>query len=354
MGWSRINQVRIWIPTNPEKPDHTNLIRLIFVLVLIFAELIPQQIHAQQLQEVKEIRYLMGTRASITLYHSDKHEGKRIIRKAFKIAEDLDRLLSNYKPASEISRINSDSEKTELEVSSALYTFLSKSQQLSFDTRGAFDVSIHGLMDLWRNARQLGKPPTREELDLARAQTGSNLFTLLPQNVVLFANPKVQFDSGGIGKGYAADEMLKFLRMQGIKHALINIGESSITAIGSPPGLPFWKVLFAFPNEDPVGVLHLNNRSLSASDSYSQKFTIHGKTYGHVIDPVTGMPTQKRVQAAAVASSATDAEALTKYLILRGNSALVGAERWKNVEVFTKDSGMVYMSDRFPLELSKE
>jgi thiamine biosynthesis lipoprotein len=303
----------------------------------------------EDLLEAKEVRYLMGTRGQVTLFHPDRHEGRRIIRKAFKIAEDLDRLLSNFKPTSEITLLNADTEKTEKRVSEEFYRFLDTSQQLTRRTAGAFDITVSPLIDLWRIARQKKRLPDRNQLKETRTLVGSHHFSLLPNRKVIFENPALQLHSGGVGKGYAADQMITFLKKEGIQHALVNIGESSIVAIGAPPGSSSWQVVFTFPDSDPIGVVRLNNAALSASDSHASSYTIDEASYGHIIDPATGFPTTVQVKAAAVAPSGAEAEALTKFLVLRGWNNSTAQKHWNSAQAYIQKAGTVFMTADFPL-----
>jgi thiamine biosynthesis lipoprotein len=72
------------------------------------------------------------------------------------------------------------------------------------------------------------------------------------------------------------------------------------------------------PTGQQVGVISLHNQALSVSASFGQAFTIQGQQYGHVIDPRSGMPLQRDLLACVIAPDATQAEALSKALLILG------------------------------------
>jgi thiamine biosynthesis lipoprotein len=49
-----------------------------------------------------------------------------------------------------------------------------------------------------------------------------------------------------------------------------------------------------------------------------QSFEINGQRYGHIIDPRTGYPLQRDLLACVIAPTATQAEALSKALLILG------------------------------------
>jgi thiamine biosynthesis lipoprotein len=129
----------------------------------------------------------------------------------------------------------------------------------------------------------------------------------------------VQIEAGGIGKGMAVDRIAQFLRSAGIKRGFLNFGTSSITALGAPPGQSSWEAEIRFTDTLSLGVVPLNNASFSLSHSFGQGTVIQGVRYGHVIDPRTAMPLTEARGAAVITESATEGEALSKYLVIRGS-----------------------------------
>ena len=140
----------------------------------------------------------------------------------------------------------------------------------------------------------------------ARARSGSRA----PRAAL--AHEGVSVDLGGIAKGWALDRMLPLLRERGIERALLDFGQSSVWALGAPPGAAGWRLLARGPDEGALGVLTLSDQALSVSGSLGQWVEIGGRRYGHVLDPRSGLPLERRRQALVVAPNAALAEALSQ------------------------------------------
>lgn len=308
-------------------------------------------VQANSLKEYREVRYVMGTLLDITLYHEDGKEARKILDHAFSLAQRLDDLLSNYKPKSEINLLNQKAGKGKVSVTPELYAFLALSKDLWQKTDGAFDITVGPLMDLWKDAYKREKMPPRDSLRATMAVVGSHHLLLHPNSEVELTQKGMGIDTGGIGKGFAADRLVGLFKKRGIAKALVNFGHSSIYAMGSPHGDRAWKLLLQFPGQAPVGALELRDEALSASDGLGSSFQIGGKFYGHLVDPKTGLPTTKRIQAVVLGPSATEAEALSKYVILRSWPAGQDGERWGGIQVMRiLESGEIQRSENFPLK----
>jgi thiamine biosynthesis lipoprotein len=123
--------------------------------------------------------------------------------------------------------------------------------------------------------------------------------------------------------------MQAILRERGIDDALLDFGQSSIRALGRPADAPGWRLLARGADDDLLGVLTLSDRALSVSGSLGQWVEIGGRRYGHVLDPRSGQPLERRRQALVVAPDAALAEALSKAVLVLGEGeglALVAAQ----------------------------
>jgi thiamine biosynthesis lipoprotein len=142
-------------------------------------------------------------------------------------------------------------------------------------------------------------------------------------------------DFGGIGKGYALDRLAALLRAQGVTNAMLDFGQSSIWALGTPPDAQGWRLLVQQPNGRHAGIITLHDQALSLSASLGQSFVANGQRYGHVIDPRTGEPLRRDLLACVIAPSAAQAEALSKALLILGESEGIALlQRLAGVEGF--------------------
>ena len=267
---------------------------------------------------LREIHYVMGTLLDITLYHKTGEEAKRVLRGCFQQARCLEEVFSTYDDDSDLSQLNRHAGLGPLEISPELWSVLDASLRLGRETDGALDITLGPLIDLWRAAEEDGPPPSPASVADALSQTGISKVDLLPDGSGQLQQAGMRLDLGGIGKGYAVDRMKALLVRGGVERAFINFGRSSLAAIGSPPDQEAWPVLLHGDDGDPVGIVHLRDHTLSASGSFGHSCQIGETRYGHLIDQRDGFPVRHRALGVAVARTATEAEALTKALVIFG------------------------------------
>jgi thiamine biosynthesis lipoprotein len=274
-------------------------------------------------------RYAMGTVLEIAIEGLDPQPAARALDALYDEALRLDRLFSIYDPESEISRLNRTAGHGKQRVDPEVVEILKLSIAYSELTRGAFDVTIGPLVDLWMEAANRNAPPTASELADARRRVGADRFSALSGDGVSLAEAGVKLDLGGIAKGYALDRMLPLLERHGIEGALLNFGQSSTWAVGAPAGSPGWRLLVRGPEGRFAGLITLRDQALSVSGSQGQWVEIGDRRYGHIIDPRSGEPLIRVRQAVVVSRRAALAEALSLALLVLDAEvglALVAAE----------------------------
>ncbi len=248
----------------------------------------------------------------------------------------LDRLLSHYRPASALSRVNREAANGPVRVEPELLDLLDLCLRWSRESDGAFDVTVGPLMKAWGFFRDEGRVPGKEDLARALAVVGYRHVALDREaGTVRFERPGVELDLGGIGKGYAVDRVIALLQRRGVASALVNLGGSSVYGLGAPPGREAWEIGIQDPT-DPAKIaltVSLRDRALSVSGGYARFFEENGVTYAHVMDPRTGRPVQGVLSVAVLARTATDGDALDNVLFVEGvDRALPVLERRRPTE----------------------
>jgi len=263
---------------------------------------------------VREAHYVMGTILDITVDAPCAETGRAWIRQGVAEARRLDAELSSFRADSALSNLNRSAGGGPSVVPTDLYHVVALSRQLSTGTAGRFDITVSPLVRLWERAAGKNRWPSTREIVAARHAVGAERIRLhAPDRIELPAGAALEL--GGIGKGYAADRIGRLLRELGATSALVNFGQSSIVAIGPPPGAPPWPI-WVRRGEALDGPLHLRDMALSTSASLGRTRRVDGRTIGHIIDPTTGQPLSRSAQATVVASTATEAEAWSKALLI--------------------------------------
>ena len=264
----------------------------------------------------------MGSTYTIAVYGEDRVKMEAAVDAAFEEVFRLDSLLSNYKPDSEWSEVNRRAAERPVEVSPELFELLSKCEEYSRVSDGAFDITVGPLMKLWGFYKGTGRLPHRAEVRGVLARVGYRHVVLDPATrTVRFDRSGVEIDPGGIGKGYAVDRMVKILKQRGIQTALVTGSGSSIYALGAPPSeARGWLIELRDPKDrtKSVAEVFLKNESMSTSGSYEKFFRAEGRIYSHIMDPRTGFPAQGMLSASVIAPRTLDSEAWTKPCFING------------------------------------
>lgn len=267
---------------------------------------------------VSDGRYVMGTVLEITLCAEHTAPLQRSFDSLFATATFFDSALTTYSPQSPVSRLNAHAGRGPVTLPKDVVALLALSREYSRLTRSTFDITVGPLTALWRDTAWHQARPSQEALRQARGSVGSDHIRFFPNHMVALRRPGMALDFGGIGKGYALDRIASRLKRRHVHHALLDFGQSSIWALGSPPDAPGWRILVRQPDGRPAGLVTLRDQTLSVSASMGQAFEVGGRRYGHIIDPRTGHPLERDLLACVIAPTATQAEALSKALLILG------------------------------------
>ncbi len=268
---------------------------------------------------VSDGRYLMGTVLEISVCVTERAHGLALLRESFDEVARLERMLSRFDVASDLSKLNRAAGSGPVSVAEPFAELTERSIDYTALTRGAFDVTVGPLVALWIEADRSRTLPDADALAASRALVGPDGVKVdLAASTVELRDAGAMLDFGGIAKGWALDRLAAKLRAAGVSRALLAFGQSSLCALGRPAGWDGWGVLLGDASGGFAGTAQLADRSLSVSGSLGQYSEIEGRRFGHVIDPRTGEPLTRARVAAALAEDGARAEALSKALLILG------------------------------------
>ena len=263
----------------------------------------------------------MGTTFRIVLYAADEASASKAAKAAFARVAELNAIMSDYQPTSELMKLCEKAGGSPVEVSVDLYEVLQKAQAFAKLTDGAFDISISPVVRLWRKARRTCVMPKADEIKKALDLVDYRKIRLDPKGrTVQLLLMGMLLDLGGIAKGYAADAALAVLRQHGIARALVAAG-GDIAVGDAPPDAPGWKIGIAphtKPDATPDHYLLLKNAGVSTAGDSEQFVEIAGKRYSHIVDPKTGVGLVGRRSVTVIAPNATISDGLDTGLCVLG------------------------------------
>ncbi len=285
--------------------------------------------------------YHMGVDVRLVVYAPDKPTAERACAAAFERFAELDTIMSDYRPDSELMRLCAQAGGPPVPVSRDLFTVLQRSQEVAQRSNGAFDVTCGPLVALWRQARKTHVLPMPEAIAAARSRVGWRKIVLdNRRRTVRLLVPGMKLDLGGIGKGYADDCAQEALRRHGITRALVEAG-GDIVVSEPPPGEKGWKIQVANASKAPQApVLLFSNRAISTSGDIEQFVDIGGLRYSHILDPRTGQALTDRIQVTITAPNGLTSDSLSKVVSVLGQEKGEPiAKAYRNVAVFVRFEG---------------
>ena len=291
----------------------------------------------------------MGTTFRVVIYTENEPGAKAAVKEAFKRIDELNHILSDYDPESELNALSASAGTgRKVEVSEELWNVLGAAQRFSRQSKGAFDVTIGPLVKLWRRARhKVEMPPTRDLLE-AQQQVGYRLIKLYPkEQKVLLKQAGMRLDLGGIAKGYAADEALKVLTNKGFPQAMVDAGGDIVA--GEAPGKTAWKIGLG-----EAASLSIHNKGVATSGDTFQYVELDGKRYSHLIDPHTGLGLTTRTTVTVIAQDGMTSDALASAISVMGlkkgvklarkYKAEIQIEYWANLD---QDDKQLFQTEGF-------
>ena len=243
----------------------------------------------------------MNTTFRVWLPGSNETLARDMARECFEHLDSLEACLSRFIDGSDVSQINHLQAGETLYLSEHTHQCLLAAVDAHARTGGLFDITL-GRHIGHRKSGEPGEPPPL---------TGR--LTIHPDVAAITCEaPGREIDLGGIGKGFALDQLQQLLIDWGAEGALLAAGASSLLAIGPEP----WPVDLTGDSESLR--ISLTNQSLSASGT--------GIQGSHIVHPAgeDAMPASPCRRVWVISSTAVLAEIWSTALMLVEPDAIAG------------------------------
>jgi FAD:protein FMN transferase len=245
---------------------------------------------------VQSQSYVFGTLVDISIYGEPEPHAHELINHVLQDFQGLHNRLHAWQQGSELYTLNAAFAKGEqsIQISNELAGIIQDTTRLSQQSQGTFNPAIGHLISTWGFQRDEFSPVSVEPAQIQALLNAQPQMTdiVIKNDSAYSKNAAVKLDLGGYAKGYALDRAAGYLRAQGVKSALINIG-GNIIAIGQHGEKP-WRVGIQHPRKaGPIAALDLpDGWAIGTSGDYQRYFELDGKRYCHIINPYTGYPAQ--------------------------------------------------------------
>lgn len=257
---------------------------------------------------VRISQFHMGMMMHVTLWATNEQHGRDAARACFARIKEVNRIMSDYEPDSELSAFCRQAGQGPVSLSKELFHVLKNARRLAELTDGKYDPTIGPLTRLWRTAREQRKLPSTIDINEARSLVDYRKLRLdVAARTGELMREGMQLDLGSIAKGYAADEAIRVLREHGVSRAAFEAGGDTVLS-DPPPGAVGWPV--ELPGTTANEKLSLSNCAVSVSGSTAQFINHQGRIISHIIEPTTGWGTSTEQTCVVVASDGITADPL--------------------------------------------
>ncbi len=288
---------------------------------------------------------IMGTRIAVELWATDPLVAERGIDAVMADMHRTDRLMSTYKPESQLSQVNAHAYDRPVQVDGDIIDVVEKSLEYSRLSDGIFDITYASVGYLYDYRAQLH--PTEEQIAAALQSIDYRQLQVDREaRTIRFLRPGMRIDLGGFAKGWAVDRGVEILRALGIQHAMVNAGGDT-RLLGDRRGKP-WIVGIRDPRRDGVVVtrIPLADEAISTSGDYERFFEQDGVRHHHILVPGTGKSPSDVRSVTIIGPNATRTDGLTKPVFILGvERGMAYVRRVGDVEaVIVDNQGQVFYS----------
>lgn len=299
-------------------------------------------------EPISRTEIFMGTPISITLYDGGN---QKTLDKAFEKIVEIEDSVSINKENTEITKLNESAGIEKVKLSDISYDILKKGIEYSRLSNGSYDITIGPLVKLWSIGLEDAKVPSKDEINETIGYIDYNNVKISDSTKEAFLTKKgMEVDLGSIAKGYAADEVAKILKQEGVNSAIIDLG-GNIYALGLKNSDSNWKVGIQDPFNDRgevIGALDVSDKTVVTSGIYERFIEEDGVRYHHILNPKTGYPYETDIAGVSiVADNSIDADALSTLTFTKGlKEGIEFVEDLDNVDaIFITNDKEIYMTE---------
>lgn len=235
----------------------------------------------------------------------------------------VDKLMSTYKPNSDVSRFNRAAINQAVMIDKKTLDVIQLSKSIYALSSGAFDITVSPIVQLWGFGPESKQNnlPTASDIQSALDKVGFNKVQVTENPPALLKLQEVEIDLSAIAKGYGVDQVAKLLDKHNIENYLVEVG-GEIRVKGTNRAGQRWRIGIEAPSFIRSGAqqaIAIHNASVATSGDYRNFFEVEGKRYSHTMSPLTGKPVEHNLASVTVVSpSCAEADAFATAMSVLG------------------------------------
>jgi thiamine biosynthesis lipoprotein len=246
--------------------------------------------------------------------------------------ERINGLMSTWDPTSELSQFNAMQSTEPVELHADTLTVIDASLRVSELTKGAYDVTLGAVIDLWGFGADMSRVAVPEAEALATARDRIGYQKLHRQgSTVSKQHPALRIDLSSLAKGFAVDQIGLLIEAAGIENYIAEIG-GEVRTRGSKADGSAWRIGIEQPDGKADAGLAVHDAHMASSGSYRNYREVAGQRYSHIIDGRTGQPITHELVAVTVLHESTMlADAWATALLVLGVDAAMALASSQNL-----------------------
>lgn len=299
----------------------------------------------------KKSIHLMGTIIDVIIEEEVSTKAERILTDTIELIKYYEYVFSANREDSKLMEINLNAGIKETVVDRELFSLIKLGKYHSKKENSFLNIALGPIVQTWRIGFPDEKVPKKEEIsNLLRLTDSSNIILNDEKHSVFLKEKGMQINLGALAKGYIADLIVYFLKEQGVKSGLINLGGNVLT-FGDAPHHDNKKWYIGVQNPllkrgNHSIVLKVKNKSIVTSGGYERNLKKDGETYHHILDPKTGYPIKTDIASITIISDlSVDGEIWTTRLYGRNALDIISEiNKHPNIEglIILNDCSLMY------------
>jgi thiamine biosynthesis lipoprotein ApbE len=272
----------------------------------------------------------------------------------------IDIACSRFRPDSELSRLNASPGRW-TRVSPLLGEALELALAAARLTDGDLDPTLGRSLELcgydrdWRLLRDPCGEPAPPAVDVRR-RSGWQTLQFDAGSSMVRVPRGVSLDLGATAKAWAVDRAARAAYSSTQSGVLLSLG-GDLAAVGPAPAQG-WRIRVTDDHRSalsaPGQTVAIRSGGLASSSTAVRRWSHHGKTMHHLLDPQTGLPAQTPWRTASVAAAdCAQANIAATAALLRGGRAPTWLEQLQLPARLVDNDGRPTMVGRWPEQVGK-